>query len=69
MTALARIDNLHKSFGGVAAADGVSFAVNAGEFLAVIGPNGAGKTTALRLMAGLLQPDSGRRSFRPAGGH
>jgi branched-chain amino acid transport system ATP-binding protein len=63
MTALARIDNLHKSFGGVAAADGVSFAVNAGEFLAVIGPNGAGKTTALRLMAGLLQPDSGRIFF------
>jgi branched-chain amino acid transport system ATP-binding protein len=63
MTALARIDDLHKSFGGVAAAAGVSFAVNAGEFLAVIGPNGAGKTTALRLMAGLLQPDSGRIFF------
>jgi branched-chain amino acid transport system ATP-binding protein len=63
MTALARIDDLYKSFGGVAAASGVSFAVNAGEFLAVIGPNGAGKTTALRLMAGLLQPDSGRIFF------
>jgi branched-chain amino acid transport system ATP-binding protein len=63
MTALARIDDLHKSFGGVAAASGVSFAVDAGEFLAVIGPNGAGKTTALRLMAGLLQPDSGRIFF------
>jgi len=63
MTALARIDDLHISFGGVAAANGVSFAVKAGEFLAVIGPNGAGKTTALRLMAGLLQPDSGRIFF------
>jgi branched-chain amino acid transport system ATP-binding protein len=63
MTALARIDDLHKSFGGVSAASGVSFAINAGEFLAVIGPNGAGKTTALRLMAGLLQPDSGRIFF------
>jgi branched-chain amino acid transport system ATP-binding protein len=63
MTALARIDDLHTSFGGVAAASGVSFAVDAGEFLAVIGPNGAGKTTALRLMAGLLQPDSGRIFF------
>jgi branched-chain amino acid transport system ATP-binding protein len=63
MTALARIDDLHKSFGGVAAANGASFAVTAGEFLAVIGPNGAGKTTALRLMAGLLQPDSGRIFF------
>jgi branched-chain amino acid transport system ATP-binding protein len=63
MTALARIDDLHKRFGGVAAASGASFAVTAGEFLAVIGPNGAGKTTALRLMAGLLQPDSGRIFF------
>jgi branched-chain amino acid transport system ATP-binding protein len=60
MTTIARIDDLHIRFGGVAAADGVSFAVNTGEFLALIGPNGAGKTTALRLVAGLLRPDSGR---------
>ena len=51
MSTLARIDDLHISFGGVAAASGVSFTVNAGEFLAVIGPNGAGKTTALRMVA------------------
>jgi len=63
MTALARIDDLHISFGGVAAVSGLSFAVNAGEFLAVIGPNGAGKTTALRMMAGILRPDSGRVFF------
>jgi branched-chain amino acid transport system ATP-binding protein len=60
MTVLARIDDLHISFGGVAAANGVSFTVEQGEFLAVIGPNGAGKTTALRMVAGLLKPDSGR---------
>ncbi len=60
MSALARIDDLHISFGGVAAADGVNFAVERGEFLALIGPNGAGKTTALRLVAGLLRPDRGR---------
>ena len=60
MTVLARIDDLHISFGGVAAANGVSFIVEQGEFLAVIGPNGAGKTTALRMVAGLLRPDSGR---------
>ncbi len=63
MTALARIDDLHISFGGVAAANGVSFAVNEAEFLAVIGPNGAGKTTALRMVAGILRPDSGRVFF------
>jgi len=38
MTTLAHIDDLHISFGGVAAVSGLSFAVNAGEFLAVIGP-------------------------------
>jgi branched-chain amino acid transport system ATP-binding protein len=60
MTVLARVDDLHISFGGVAAANGVTFTVEQGEFLAVIGPNGAGKTTALRMVAGLLKPDSGR---------
>ena len=60
MTVLARIDDLHISFGGVAAANGVSFTVNEAEFLAVIGTNGAGKTTALRMVAGLLKPDRGR---------
>jgi branched-chain amino acid transport system ATP-binding protein len=59
VTVLARIDDLHISFGGVAAANGVSFTVEQGEFLAVIGPNGAGKTTALRMVAGILKPDSG----------
>lgn len=63
MSALARIDDLHISFGGVVAANGVSFAVERGEFLALIGPNGAGKTTALRLIAGILRPDSGRVFF------
>jgi branched-chain amino acid transport system ATP-binding protein len=63
MTTLARVEDLSIGFGGVTAADGLSFAVEAGEFLAVIGPNGAGKTTALRLMAGLLRPDAGRILF------
>jgi branched-chain amino acid transport system ATP-binding protein len=57
---LARIEDLHVSFGGVAAANGVSFTVERGELLALIGPNGAGKTTALRMVAGVLRPDRGR---------
>jgi iron complex transport system ATP-binding protein len=42
---------------------GVSLAVETGVFLAVIGPNGAGKSTLIRLLAGLLQPQSGTISI------
>jgi branched-chain amino acid transport system ATP-binding protein len=63
MSTLARIDDLHVSFGGVAAANGVSFSVERGELLALIGPNGAGKTTVLRMVAGILRPDRGRVYF------
>jgi ABC-2 type transport system ATP-binding protein len=42
-----------------AAVDGLSLTISPGEFYALLGPNGAGKTTTLRMVAGLLQPDSG----------
>jgi zinc transport system ATP-binding protein len=47
----------------------VSLAIPRGDFVAVIGPNGGGKTTLLRLMLGLLKPDTGRVRLlgRPAG--
>jgi ABC-2 type transport system ATP-binding protein len=41
------------------AVDGLDLAVRSGEFYALLGPNGAGKTTTLRMIAGLLRPDSG----------
>ncbi len=41
------------------AVDGLDLAIRAGEFYALLGPNGAGKTTTLRMVAGLLRPDSG----------
>jgi branched-chain amino acid transport system ATP-binding protein len=54
------VANLAKSFGGVDAVRGVSFAMAAGEMLAMIGPNGAGKTTCFNLVNGQLAADSGK---------
>jgi branched-chain amino acid transport system ATP-binding protein len=60
MTTLLSVDNLGKSFGGVRAIEGVSFAIRRGAVHSIIGPNGAGKTTLLNLLTGLTAPDSGR---------
>jgi multiple sugar transport system ATP-binding protein len=53
------LDTLVKSFGRKPALDGVSLAIERGETLAVFGPSGVGKTVLLRLLAGILEPDSG----------
>jgi len=53
-------DGLRKGFRGVPAVRGVSFAVAAGEMLALIGPNGAGKSTCFNMLNGQLRPDAGR---------
>ena len=52
------ITGLHKSFDRPVVKD-LHLRVKAGEFYALLGPNGAGKTTILRMVAGLLQPESG----------
>jgi branched-chain amino acid transport system ATP-binding protein len=57
------VRSLRKSFGGVRAADGVSFDVGEGEFLALIGPNGAGKSTCFNMINGQLTPDAGDIHF------
>jgi ABC-type multidrug transport system ATPase subunit len=59
------VDALVKTFrtasrGLVTAVDHLSFAVPAGEIYGLLGPNGAGKTTTLRMLATLMEPDSGR---------
>jgi ABC-2 type transport system ATP-binding protein len=51
---------LTRSFGAVRAASEVSFEVRRGEMFGLIGPDGAGKTTTLRMILGLLKPDSGQ---------
>jgi ABC-2 type transport system ATP-binding protein len=53
------VRDLRKSYGSLAAVDGVSFEVKPGEFFAILGPNGAGKTTTLEILEGLRKPDSG----------
>jgi ABC-type branched-subunit amino acid transport system ATPase component/ABC-type branched-subunit amino acid transport system permease subunit len=61
--ALLEVDRLAKSFGGVRAVAGVSFALREGEILGIIGPNGAGKTTLFNLLNGFLRADDGTMRF------
>ncbi|MET3431286.1 branched-chain amino acid transport system ATP-binding protein [Herbaspirillum seropedicae] len=56
---LLQVQQLSKSFGGVAALEELSFALPAGQMLALIGPNGAGKSTCFNLINGQLRPDRG----------
>jgi len=53
------VDGLSKSFGHIKAVDNISFDVEEGECFGLVGPNGAGKTTTLKLLATVLNPDSG----------
>ena len=56
---LLQVERLTKSFGGICAVNGVSFALEPGELLGIMGPNGSGKTTLFNLIAGALAPDAG----------
>jgi len=58
-----KIEHLGKRFGQSAALRGVDLRIASGELLALLGPSGSGKTTLLRLIAGLLEGDSGTICF------
>ncbi len=54
------VSDLTKSFTGTRVLSGISFSVREGEVFGFLGPNGAGKTTTMRILLGLLRPDSGK---------
>ena len=61
--ALLSVRDLCKRFGGVIAADGISFEINEGTVVGLIGPNGAGKSTLLKMIAAEQSPDRGEIWF------
>jgi len=64
--ALLALADVRKSFGGLAAVNGVSFAVGEGEIVALIGPNGAGKSTLFNAVTGVIPASSGEVRFAGA---
>jgi len=59
-TVVASLEAVSKNYGEVRALRNVNFSVRAGQVVALLGPNGAGKTTAVKLLLGLLEPNSGK---------
>jgi ABC-2 type transport system ATP-binding protein len=57
-----RVDGLTKRYGGLAAAENISFTVGSGEIFGLIGANGAGKSTLVKMLTTLLPPSSGTAS-------
>lgn len=58
-----QVQNLSKSFLGVKALDNIQFSLQKGEIHALMGENGAGKSTFMKILMGLLKPDSGEIIF------
>ncbi|HZA67352.1 MAG TPA: ATP-binding cassette domain-containing protein, partial [Geminicoccaceae bacterium] len=61
--ALLEIEGLRRTFGGLAAVDGVDLVLEDGALHALVGPNGCGKSTLFNMITGALVPNSGRVRF------
>src|SRR6202046_4890571 len=57
---VASLEGVGKNYGEIRALQNVNFSVRAGQVVALLGPNGAGKTTVVKLLLGLMQPNSGK---------
>jgi branched-chain amino acid transport system ATP-binding protein len=68
MSPVLDVEDLHLSFAGVTAIDGVSFQVAPAELFAIIGPNGAGKTSIFNVLSGVYRPQRGRVRFHGSDG-
>ncbi len=60
MTDVLTVEDVTVRFGGVTAVSGASLTIAKGDLIGFIGPNGAGKTTLMRIITGIVQPQSGR---------
>jgi ribose transport system ATP-binding protein len=60
MSQLLEVEGISKGFPGVQALDGVNFALDRGEVLALVGEKGAGKSTLMKILSGIYTMDSGR---------
>jgi branched-chain amino acid transport system ATP-binding protein len=59
-----RAEGIRKLYGEFCALDGVSLAINPGEFVSIIGPNGAGKSTLINVLTGVVRPTAGAVTFK-----
>ena len=57
---IAAAENVYKDYGAQPVLEDINIQIQQGQKIALIGPNGSGKTTLLRILAGRLEPDSGR---------